>query len=151
MASVSGEADKNKRSIGAYYSAGQANPVGKKSGGVVYILQTMEDFAPKFTSKATTSSAKFNLYLKARELKEISSILEGVIALPQPERDDWVKENGELLSEAIDLFVQDSNLALEEVAMDNESLELSKELVVSLRDTMNIIQGILFDQHKLAS
>lgn len=111
----------------------------------------MDDYSPKFVSKANTSSAKFNLFLKAHELKEVSKILEQVLLLPQDQRNAWVEENGEMLSEAIDIFVQDSNLTLEEVTMDSETLELSKELVLSLRDTMNIIQGILFDRQKLAS
>lgn len=109
------------------------------------------DITPKFISKASTGSAKFNLFLKAHELKEVSKILEQILLLPQDERTAWVEENGEILSEAIDIFVQDSNLTLEEVTMDTETLELSKELVLSLRDTMNIIQGILFDRQKLAS
>lgn len=111
----------------------------------------MEDYSPKFISKAQTSSAKFNLYLKAHELKEVSKVLEQVLLFPQDQRNAWVEENGEMLSEAIDIFVQDSNLTLEEVTMDTETLELSKELVLSLRDTMDIIQGILFDRQKLSS
>lgn len=78
-------------------------------------------------------------------------MLEQVLLFPQDQRNAWVEENGEMLSEAIDIFVQDSNLTLEEVTMDTETLELSKELVLSLRDTMDIIQGILFDRQKLSS
>jgi hypothetical protein len=118
---------------------------------VIYNTETMDDYSPKFISKAQTSSAKFNLYLKAHELKEVSKILEQVMLLPQDQRTAWVEENGEILSEAVDIFVQDSNLTLEEVTMDTETLELSKELVLSLRDTMDIIQGILFDRQKLSS
>lgn len=111
----------------------------------------MDDISPKFFSKATTTSAKFNLYLKAHELKEVSRVLEEIMLLPPEKREDWVSENGDILSEAVEIFVQDSNLALEDVTMDSETLELSKELVLSLRDTMSIVQGILFDKQKLAS
>lgn len=111
----------------------------------------MDDYSPNFTSKAHTSSTKFNLYLKTRELKEVSKVLEQVLMMPQDQRASWVEENGEMLSDAVDTFVQDSNLTLEEVTMDTETLELSKELVLSLRDTMDIIQGILFDRQKLSS
>ena len=58
----------------------------------------MEDYSPKFISKAQTSSAKFNLYLKAHELKEVSKVLEQVLLLPQDQRSLWVEENGEMLS-----------------------------------------------------
>lgn len=118
---------------------------------VIYNTHTMDDYSPKFVSKAQTSSAKFNLYLKAHELKEVSKVLEQILLLPQEQRAAWVEENGEMLSEAMDIFVQDSNLTLEEVTMDTETLELSKELVLSLRDTMDIIQGILFERQKLSS
>lgn len=112
---------------------------------------TMDDFSPKFISKASSGSAKFDLYLKSRELKEVSKILEQVLLLPTEQRELWVQENGELISEAVDTYIQDSSSALDGIALDPEMMELSKELVLSLRDTMDIIQGILFDRPKLAS
>ena len=82
-------------------------------------------------------------------MKQIEEVLRGVIILPEPERQAWVVENGALMSAAFESFIEDSNLTLEEMNFDMESLELSKELVTSLRDTMNIVQGILSEKQTL--
>ncbi|PIY79312.1 MAG: hypothetical protein COY81_03475 [Candidatus Pacebacteria bacterium CG_4_10_14_0_8_um_filter_43_12] len=111
----------------------------------------MDSYSPQFLTKASTGSSKFDLFLKTHELKEVGSVLEKVILMPKGQRSAWVEENGELIREAVEVFVRDSNLTLEEVTMDTETMELSKELVVSLRDTMNIVQGILFDQPHMVS
>lgn len=111
----------------------------------------MDDISPQFLTKASTGSSKFDLFLKTHELKELGSVLERVMLLPKEQRSAWVEENGELIREAIEVFVRDSSLTLEEVTMDTETMELSKELVVSLRDTMNIVQGILFDHPQVVS
>lgn len=118
---------------------------------MIYNNQIMDDYSPKFISKGSTGSTKFDLYLKSRELKELSRVLEQVLLLPQEQRFEWVEENGELVSEAVDGFIQDSSSALDGISLDPETMELSKELVLSLRDTMDIIQGILFDRPKLTS
>lgn len=111
----------------------------------------MEDASLKFLSSTPTSSLKFNLFLKAHELKEVSKVLENVLLLSEKERKIWAKDNGEVINQAIDSFVKDSNATLSELTFDEETLQLSKELVTSLRDTVDMVQDILFDGHKLSS
>lgn len=96
-------------------------------------------------------STKFNLFLKTRELGSLESILREVMVMPKNDRKAWVDQNGAWLQEAFDAFVQDSNLTLAEVALDEEAMELSKQLVVSLRTTMNMVNGILFENDTLLS
>lgn len=104
-----------------------------------------------FLSKSHTGSTKFNLFLKAHEMKQVEELLRQVMMLPKKERKQWVKENGALMHEAYELFIEDSSLTLEEMNFDSESLELSKELVTALRDTSNIVQGILSEKQNLTS
>lgn len=112
----------------------------------------MDDVAPSVTLRSiATGSGKFNLYLKTRELKAIEEVVRQVLILPKQERLAWVDTNGDWLQDAFDAFIQDSNLTLEEVALDEETMELSKKLVVSLRDTMTMVNGILIENEQLLS
>lgn len=111
----------------------------------------MEDTVMTFLSNISTNSLKFNLYLKTHELKEVSKILESVALLPEKERKAWAEEHGEMLNRALDSFVQASNETLSDLTMDEETLQLSKELILSLRDTVDMAHGILFERTKLTS
>ena len=111
----------------------------------------MDETSLKFISSVPTSSVKFTLYLKTHELREISKVLENVILLPEKERKAWAKEHGEIINKAMDSFVQESNATLSELTFDDETLALSKELIISLRDTVDMIHGILFEGRKLSS
>jgi len=116
---------------------------------VLYNDSMDEDQPIHFLSKSRTKSAKFNLFLKAREMRQVEKVLEQILILPEQSRRRWVEENGEMMSAAFESFIEDSNQTLEEMNLDLESLELSKELVTALRDTTNIVQGILSEKQKL--
>ncbi|MEX0895864.1 MAG: hypothetical protein WDZ94_02905 [Patescibacteria group bacterium] len=112
----------------------------------------MNDFVPSVTLRSvTTSSTKFNLYLKTRELKAVSEVVRQVLILPKLERQSWVEEHGDWLQDAFDTCLQESNLTLEEISLDEETMELSQELVISLRDTMSMVNGILIESEQLPS
>lgn len=111
----------------------------------------MDETALKFLSSVPTNSIKFSLFLKTHELREIAKILENVLLLPEKQRKAWAKEHGEFINHALDMFVQESNETLSELTFDEETLALSKELIVSLRDTVDMIHGILFESRKLTS
>lgn len=111
----------------------------------------MDYNALKLLSSTPTNSVKFSLYLKAHELREIAKVLENVLLLPEKQRKAWAKEHGEIINKAIDKLVQESNATLSELTFDEETLQLSKELIVSLRDTVDMIHGILFENRKLTS
>lgn len=112
----------------------------------------MNDFVPSVTLRSlTTQSTKFNLYLKTRELKAITEVVRHVSILPKKERQAWIHEQGDWLQDAFDICLQESNLTLEEIALDDETMKLSQELVVSLRDTMSMVNGILVESEQLAS
>jgi hypothetical protein len=98
-----------------------------------------------------TSSTKFNLFLKTHQIKQVSDTLQHVMLLPKRKRQSWIREHGELVHQAFDNLVDDSNNLLDNLQLDEETLELSQELVVSLRDAMNLVENILYDQHQLKS
>ncbi len=102
-------------------------------------------------SSTPASSVKFTLYLKAHELKEISKVLEGVLSMPNKKRRAWADENSEIINKALDSIVQESNATLSELSFDDETLQLSKDLIVSLRDTVDMFHGLLYESKKLSS
>lgn len=98
-----------------------------------------------------TSSTKFNLFLKAHEINEIQKVLRHVMLLPPENRTQWVEENGEIIQSAFDSFIDDSNLVLEDMLIDDESLQLSQELINSLKNALSIVENILSDDQTLQS
>ncbi len=97
------------------------------------------------------SSPKFRLFLKNREIQEIKSVLSHVLHMPGTQRSEWIEEYGEFVNQAFDALVDDSNLVLDELPFDDEVLLLSHELVTSLRDALQLMEGILGDQQQLVS
>ena len=91
---------------------------------------------------------KFDIYLRTREIKELGDLLRDILILPKGQRNDWLHENGEIMSHSIDSFIDDSNFALKGIALDDEMIQLSGDLVNSLRDTLNIMQTVLKDHQK---
>lgn len=102
-------------------------------------------------SANSNSANKFNLYLKNHEIQQINQVLQEVLLLPQDEREDWISKNGEIVQSAFDTFIDDSNVVLENLSMDEEVIDLSQELIVSLRDTIEIVDSILSEKDFLDS
>ena len=94
------------------------------------------------------SSAKFNLFLKTHEIQEIQKVLRHVMLMPAAERLAWVEENGEIIQAAFDTFIDDSNLVLDDMLHDDETLELSQELVISLKKALAAVDNILTQEEQ---
>lgn len=86
-------------------------------------------------------SHKFSLFIKAHEIREINKSLESVMSMPEKERSQWFKQHGQLLQDAFDRFIDDSNSLFDGMALDEESLELSKELITSLKSALHLVEG----------
>lgn len=108
----------------------------------------------RFSKKLTTDSAtKFSLYLKTREIKEIGKALEHIMLLPRDERNRWIEDHGDFMSDSFDEFINRSSQTFDadNVQYDSEMLALSEDLVVSLQETCNRLQVILSEHQKLKS
>ena len=90
----------------------------------------------------SSSSLKFALYLKNREVTEINKVLGQVVLLPKDKQEIWKQEYGDIINQALDSFVDDSNLILKKLSLDDEILELSHKLVVSLQDAVRSAEAI---------
>lgn len=102
-------------------------------------------------ASGTEVSKKFQLYLKVREIKGIRKVLQEVEQLPFPERESWIEEYGDMINSAIDAFVDDSSITFENIFGDDETLTLSQELVTTLKDTIETVEGMLYPDSQLES
>lgn len=101
----------------------------------------------------TNNPAKFSLFLKAREIKQIGKALDYIMLLPKAQRDKWVEEHGEFMNDAFNDFIDSSSETFDadSTQFDDEMVALSQDLVVSLQETFNRVHKILSDHHKLKS
>jgi hypothetical protein len=111
----------------------------------------MDEETTTLLQNSKPSSVKFTLYLKAHELQEISKVLERVAHMPERKRRAWAQEHGDFINHALDSIVQESNATLSELSFDDETLQLSKDLIVSLRDTVDMFHGLLYQNKKISS
>ncbi|NCQ65816.1 MAG: hypothetical protein COZ34_04125 [Candidatus Pacebacteria bacterium CG_4_10_14_3_um_filter_34_15] len=102
-------------------------------------------------SRNFKSSLKFVLYLKNKEVNEINKVLDKVKLLPKKDQEIWKKNYGEIINNALDLFVDDSNLVLKKLSLDDEVLELSHKLVLSLQDAVKSAEDLLGSETQLNS
>lgn len=96
-----------------------------------------------FRSGESTDATKFNLYLRTYELRAVQRSLEIIAQKPKAERESLLAEYADLVHQAFDDFIDDSNEILQDVSLDDEALELSANLVNSLQEVVSLIQGIL--------
>lgn len=101
--------------------------------------------------KQLTGIPKFDLAMRTRELRELEAILRNAHDLEPQAKQAWIQENGELLSDAFDQFLAETNPTLENLAFDTEVLDLSKELVSTLRDTSELLDGLVGAAPRLRS
>jgi lipid II:glycine glycyltransferase (peptidoglycan interpeptide bridge formation enzyme) len=92
---------------------------------------------------ASSAAVKFDLYVKNRELQQIAQSFRSIMLLPPKQRKKWTEQYQDLIEDLMDSFTDDSLLAMDGIQLDDESMDLSTELVSNLKTTMNIIQDML--------
>jgi len=94
-------------------------------------------------------SLKFNLYLRSRELQQISHYLEKIMLYSASKRAAWLKENKKVLKSLLQVFAQDSSLSLDGIQLDQETANLSMELAMNLRQTVAMINALFYSNDGL--
>jgi hypothetical protein len=113
---------------------------------------TVLEEKPDWDTAATrAASVKFDLYVKSREIQQISDSLQRILMLPVEQRQEWLQEHESIIAELMDSFMDDSVLALDGLQLDKESMELSVELVTQMRDAVNMIHRIFSNDDSLVS
>lgn len=96
-------------------------------------------------------SQKFQLYLKARQMNQARKVLDNVKKMESKQRQQWLKENSELLEEAFEGFINESNQVLAQVGLDDESLKLSQDIVRGIKESMSLMGDVVYKQQELES
>jgi hypothetical protein len=96
-------------------------------------------------------SQRFVLYLKVREISEVNRALKKALRLSPHEQKQWAQENGKILDQALNAFIDDTNLILEKLSLDDEILDLSEKLVTGLKRAALNIDKLLGPQEELES
>ncbi len=94
------------------------------------------------------NDVKFDLFLKTREVKQISHSLQKVLTMRRDQRVAWINENGEMINQLLDNFLEDSALILDGAQLDLEGQNLSVEFMKNLREALNIISNLLSNHTK---
>jgi len=96
------------------------------------------------TMAMSDDEIKFHLFLKSRELKQISLALQRVMLKEKSERQAWVEENQKIIENLVKVFSEDSSLSLDAMSMDDEAAVLSLELADNLKKTISIINTLFY-------
>lgn len=97
-------------------------------------------------SPTSPASQKFGLYLKAREVRQLAEVLQGLSSRSKQERLQWLRENESVVAELVNTFTDESIATLDGAAMDRESMQLSVELMSDLRRALLMLDGLIYDQ-----
>ncbi len=108
------------------------------------------DFSSPF-SLENVADLKFNLYLRAREVRQIVVYLEKLMLKKKSERDLFVSENRNTIEALMKVFVQDSNLSIEGMQLDNEAAALSVQMATDLRQSISLINALFYGVDGLKS
>lgn len=111
----------------------------------------MDDHLPNIFTRQTTGDTKFDLTMRTRELRQFEQLLKKIYTYPAGQRKTWVKENGNFLSLAFEQFISEASKTLQDLSLDDETLHLSRELVMSLRETGELLDGLVTRGQRLRS
>jgi uncharacterized protein YhdP len=87
---------------------------------------------------------KFDLFVQTRRVKQIYQALTSLLRQSfNSQQEDWLIDNKEIVDQLLDDLLDDSLLVLDGVQMDDESKNLSVELMTNIRETVTIINTLI--------
>ena len=111
----------------------------------------LNDFTISNDSTHEPDSLKFFLYLRNKEITIINQVLKKTLNLSVLQRDAWKEEHGAMMDSAIDVFIENANKLLKNLSLDEEILDLSYSLILSLQEATKMIEAIYTQENKLVS
>lgn len=94
---------------------------------------------------------RFELFLKTRQIKELSQMMASLRLMPKRERRSWLREHEGMLQDQIDTLLEEIMGAFDQRELDSEVLAESIECVTELKNLMNTLQDLLSSEHQLQS
>lgn len=121
----------------------------RKNDDIQNLLESLGQ--PALPQELSKEEMKFNLFLKSRELRQISLALQRVMLKKRVEREQWVEENQSVMENLLKVFAEDSSLTLDGMQLDDETAVLSMELAENLKKTISIINTLFYGVDDLKS
>lgn len=109
------------------------------------------DSLPNIFTRQSTGDTKFDLVMRTRELAQLEELLKQIYTYSADERRAWVAANGDFLSLAFEQFISEASRTLQDLSLDDETLNLSRDLVMSLRETGELLDGLVSKGSRLRS
>lgn len=94
---------------------------------------------------------KFDLFLRSREMQQISLYLEKIMLKDKSERELFVNENRAMIDTLMKLFVENSNLSIEGMQSDQEAATLSMQMATDVRKSITLINALFYGVDGLTS
>ncbi len=101
---------------------------------------------PLFQMSPGSDELAFDLFVKIREIQQITDSLKQVSLLPTSKRQAWIHDHEPIINDMMESFMQDTLLVMDGMQLDGETTKLSIELITSMRDAMNIIGSMFADR-----
>lgn len=90
------------------------------------------------------ANLKFELFLRSREMKQISSHLGKIMLKSRAERELFVNENRVFIDSLMKTFVDNSNLSIEGMQMDQEAAKLAMQMAMDVRKSISLINALFY-------
>ena len=90
------------------------------------------------------ANLKFELFLRSREMKQISLHLEKIMLKSKAERELFVNENRVFIDSLMKTFVDNSNLSIEGMQMDQEAAKLAMQMAMDVRKSISLINALFY-------
>jgi hypothetical protein len=91
------------------------------------------------------ATKRFQLFVKVREIKELASLLQEVRLKSTAERQAWLEDNEPIIADLVNEFTDESLSRLQGIGTDRETVNLSVDLVTSLRQTLLLLDSLMID------
>jgi hypothetical protein len=88
------------------------------------------------------SKIKFDLFVRSRQMTQIYEQLLAVLSLDNQEKRTWIRDNEELISNLLSNFIDDTVRAMNGINIDDETKQLSMDLVTKIRDSVDVIKYV---------
>ncbi|MGD9129628.1 MAG: hypothetical protein PVJ09_04035 [Candidatus Woesebacteria bacterium] len=101
------------------------------------------------TQEVSADEVKFDLYIKAREIKQINEYLERIMLFSKKRKQAWLGENEEMINQLLDSIMEDSMMVMDGLEVDSESMELSVELMINLRNAVYTLRNLIYSKQRI--
>ncbi|MBD3279760.1 MAG: hypothetical protein GF390_03545 [Candidatus Pacebacteria bacterium] len=97
------------------------------------------------------AAVKFALYLKTREILQINHQLQEVSLMDKKTRYQWLDQHEEMINQLLASFMDDSMLVMNGIELDREGMKMATQLMINLRDAINLVRSLLYGRKRMKS